>query len=402
MSPSKLAQASLLGARPLTGALLFGSLLGLSGACSEADSQPISSVNGGQGGSSGSGGSAGNSGAGGAAGFGGSAAAGGSLIIDSGPSDGLDPDAACGLVTERAQALPLALYLMVDKSNSMEGYKWGAVEAGITAFVQDSGSAGIQMGVSFYPLAGPASCDQTLYREPTVPFGALPGHASQIIAAVNAQDPDGFGTPTYPALGGAILKGIQNAQNDPLTTQAVLLITDGNPQWPIQPPPLCGGVNPDATESIAGLARAGYDFNPSVTTFVVGLEGVQTQFANAVAAAGGSGQAILISNTNAAQELTQALKKIRGQALPCEYTLPEDVAQGTIAYDRVNVLLTEGAGGPETLPQSDDCGDGGSWRYDDPSAPTQILLCPAACERVKESYEAQLDILLGCKTERVK
>ncbi|MCA9627678.1 MAG: VWA domain-containing protein [Myxococcales bacterium] len=372
---------------------------GLAAACSGADEAPNQGVSGGsggaQGGSSGSGANGASGGSGGSAGSGG--------FIDAGDGDALDPDAACGLVTERGQAFPLNLYIMLDKSNSMSGYKWDAIKDGITAFVNDADSAGLNVALNFFPRSGPASCDQNLFKEPSVAFGQLPGHAQSIIDAVNGEAPNGLGTTTYPALGGAILKGIENGQNDPTTKNAVLLVTDGNPQWPTQPPPTCGSSdNPESTQAIANLAAAGYGFTPSVATFVVGLDGVQTNFANAVASAGGSGKAILISSTNAAQEFKDALKKVRGQALPCEYTLPSDVEEGKIAYDQVNVIFTPGTGSQETLLQTEDCNSGGGWYYDDPSMPTQILLCPSACEQVKSDFDAGLDILLGCKTERVK
>ncbi len=369
----------------------------LGAACSGADESPGQSVNGGNGGAQG--GSAGSGANGGSVGTG---AGGSGGFIDAGGGDALDPDAACGLVTERAQAFPLNLYVMLDKSNSMAGYKWDAIKDGITAFVNDADSAGLNVALNFFPRSGPASCDQSLFKEPPVAFGQLPGHAQTLIDAVNGEAPNGLGTTTYPALGGAILKGIENGQNDSTTKNAVLLVTDGNPQWPTQPPPMCGSDNPESTQDIAGLAAAGYGFDPSVTTFVVGLDGVQTSFANAVASAGGSGQAILISSTNAAQEFKDALKKVRGQALPCEYTLPTDVEEGKISYDEVNVIFTPGGGSQQTLLQTDDCNSGGGWYYDDPSMPTQILLCPSACEQVKADFEAGLDILLGCKTERVK
>lgn len=373
--------------------------VGLAGACSGADEAPDTGVTGGNGGAQG--GSAGNS-SGANGGSAGSGAGGSGGFLDAGGSDALDPDAACGLVTERAQAFPLNLYVMLDKSNSMSGYKWDAVKDGITAFVNDADSAGLKVALNFFPRSGPASCDQALFKEPPVSFGELPGHAQTIIDAVNAEAPNGLGTTTYPALGGAILKGIENGQNDSTTKNAVLLVTDGNPQWPTQPPPACGSDNPESTTDIAKLAAAGYNFTPSVTTFVVGLDGVQTSFANAVAAAGGSGQAILISSTNAAQEFKDALKKVRGQALPCEYALPADVEDGKIAYDQVNVIFTPGSGSQQTFLQTDDCNAGGGWYYDDPNMPTQILLCPSACEQVKADFDAGLDILLGCKTERVK
>ena len=150
---------------------------GLAAACSGADEAPNQGVSGGsggaQGGSSGSGANGASGGSAGSAGSGG--------FIDAGDGDALDPDAACGLVTERAQAFPLNLYIMLDKSNSMSGYKWDAIKDGITAFVNDADSAGLNVALNFFPRSGPASCDQNLFKEPSVAFGQLPGHAQSII-----------------------------------------------------------------------------------------------------------------------------------------------------------------------------------------------------------------------------
>jgi hypothetical protein len=81
----------------------------------------------------------------------------------------VDPDAftACAADTQTATQLPLDLYLMIDTSGSMDelvtasSTKWSAVKAALTAFVQDPGSAGIGLGIQFFPLpkAGvPTSC----------------------------------------------------------------------------------------------------------------------------------------------------------------------------------------------------------------------------------------------------
>jgi len=316
-------------------------------------------------------------------------------LFDAGSGDALpDPDAACAAVTEEAISVPLNLYVMMDRSQSMTGNKWASAEAGLAAFVNDPKFSGARIALRFFPNEGPPECDQYAYMEPTVPYGPLPGNAGAIVQAIEAEDPNGTSTPIYAALGGALLKGIEVAQNNPGEASAVLLVTDGFPQGPQG---TCSGVDPNDAAAIAGLAAAGADFDPPVVTYVVGLPGVDQDFANQVAAAGGSGEAVLVSATNVAAEFQAALAKVTGEALPCEYEVPSQVEGGDVAITSVNVLLTVGGGEPALLPQDPAC-NGAGWRYDDPANPDTIVLCPGTCTSVREADAAKIQILLGCTT----
>ena len=84
-------------------------------------------------------------------------------------STGTVPDAlaACATDTQQAKQLPLDLYIMLDTSGSMADTvtgaqtKWDAVKDAMTSFVNDPSSAGIGVGVQYFPIAKagvPASC----------------------------------------------------------------------------------------------------------------------------------------------------------------------------------------------------------------------------------------------------
>jgi hypothetical protein len=323
---------------------------------------------------------------------------GGGLIVDGGGGAGgglPDPDAACGLITEQAKATPLNLYIAFDKSSSMVGEKWTSATAGLNAFVSDPASDGVTVALNFFPGSTP-TCDQTTYKSPAVAFGPLPQNAMAIATALAAMAPDGFQTPIYPALGGAILASKEQALNHPGQAASVLLVTDGDPQGPAS---MCGGVNPEDPQVIADLAKTGTGFG--VKTFVIGLEGVKQSTVNLIAKAGGTDAAILVGSVNVQAEFQEALAKVRGQALPCAYDVPEKVEGGEIDVGLVNILLTPGGGKPATLPQSPACsGDG--WKYDDPANPKHIVLCPSSCKALKLDFSAKVQILLGCKTEVAK
>ena len=93
-----------------------------------------------------------------------------------------------------------------------------------------------------------------------------------------------------------------------------------------------------------------------------------------------------------------ALAKVRGQALPCTYAIPSQVAGGQVDPGLVNVELTPAGGATSTLPQDQTCAKVG-WRYDNPTKPTQIDLCPQSCTALKALGSAKVQILLGCVTQ---
>ncbi len=319
------------------------------------------------------------------------------FAVDSG-SGGTEPDAACAFYSEQATGKPVNLYIMYDKSVSMAGSKWTSAQLGMSAFLNDEASEGLRVAIRFFPRDADTTpvCDQYAYKDPTVDFGELPGHASNIETAISSETPDGFNTPMYPALGGALLEGIEVAQDNPDEASAVLLVTDGQPQGPAA---LCGGVDPEDPAVIAGLAATGANYNPPVATFVVGLPGVDQSTANQIAQAGGTESAILVSANDVQEEFKQALLKVRGKAVPCEYALPQPVIDGEVGISLVNIELTTGEAGaePEMLPYNPSC-NGDGWSYDDPDAPTEIVLCPQTCTALKEDFGAAIKVVLGCNT----
>ncbi|MDI1450635.1 vWA domain-containing protein [Polyangium sp. 6x1] len=346
---------------------------------------------------SGNSGGAGAGGSGGAGGMGGGDIFVGSGAGSSSSSGVVDP--GCGLITEEGESVPLSLYITFDKSSSMVGTKWNSAEAGLAAFVNDPSAAGTSVALNFFPLPAESTCDQMLYKPPVVPFGELPANAEPIIQAIAAEDPNGFKTPIYPALGGAILACADALQQKPGTGCAVLLVTDGQPSGPA---PICSGVNPEDPQVIANLAATGLS-QFKVRTFVIGLQGVSQATANLIAAAGGTDSAILVGSVDVQDEFQNALAKARGKALPCDYEIPTKVSAGEVDPGFVNVLFTPSSGGePETILQDKNCANGLGWYYDNPVVPSKITFCPATCDAVRKDFGAKVQIALGCKTEVAK
>jgi hypothetical protein len=84
--------------------------------------------------------------------------------------------------------------------------------------------------------------------------------------------------------------------------------------------------------------------------------------------------------------------------IPCELPIPQPEDDRTVDPSRVNLVLISEAGNSEVVRQvqSDNCSSGG-WRYDDPDAPTRIVLCPSTCKEAAAA--AELEVAVGCETQ---
>ncbi len=91
--------------------------------------------------------------------------------------------------------------------------------------------------------------------------------------------------------------------------------------------------------------------------------------------------------------------RARGQAIACDFPLPESTSSGEhVDPQLVNVTYTAG-GGSETeftkVLAPADCETSSSWYYDNETAPSRIHLCPAACDLVRTDPDASFRILAG-------
>jgi hypothetical protein len=405
---------------------------GLGGACSAAGNNSSRFSGSGDSGSTESGNGGGNSGSGSANGgtsgvgnFVGSSA--------SGTGAGSGAGGSCAASPYQAMQLPLDMYIIQDQSGSMSdevsegGTKWQAVTTALNAFVAQPGVAGISVGIQYFgvPPSGSANCNCTTdsdctmpgdfcdvgicfecsldstdsctaadYAHPEVEIAPLPGVASAITASLAKHSPS-TGTPTGPALQGAVDHAKAWAMSHTGHVVIAVLATDGEPNE----------CSPDDQTGIAQIAATALAGTPSVKTFTIGTFAAGDMpsgpdLLNAIAAAGGTGTAFNIdTTTNVNQAFLAALNKIRGTALGCQYNIPVPTS-GTPDYNKVNVQYTPGTGAPETFPKVADkaaCPSlGNGWYYDNNSAPTQIELCNASCTTVSADSKGKIEILLGC------
>lgn len=93
------------------------------------------------------------------------------------------------------------------------------------------------------------------------------------------------------------------------------------------------------------------------------------------------------------------VRGIRSQAISCEFEIPT-VSGVTFDANRANVTYLSGPDA-RTLSYDAACGTEFSWRYDDPAAPTRMILCDQACGTVRADPHAALRVEFGCARREV-
>ena len=325
----------------------------------------------------------------------------GNCFTKCGDADCVHGACVCASVTQAAANSPLDMFIMMDQSSSMDEAtgsgvsKWDAISEALRAFVTDAGSAGIGVGIQYFPIITGSfiftseSCDVADYAQAETAIKVLPGNATAIINSMAAHGPNG-NTPTHPALQGAVNFARSHAMANPTHTVVVVLATDGEPTE----------CDPQDIPTIAGVASTAAGGTPAILTFVVGV-GSSLSSMDQIAFGGGTQKAFVVDQGgNVTQQFTAALQAIEGKALGCTYAIPAPNPVGqAINYEKVNVQVTLTGALPVQegyVASPADCGATGGWYYDAPAQPNKILLCPVTCTAVTGDAKAKVDILLGC------
>ncbi|MDB5218279.1 MAG: hypothetical protein JWO86_6206 [Myxococcaceae bacterium] len=328
-----------------------------------------------------------------------------SLIGSDGGLSLADVDAGvCLSDTLGAVPVALAMMLVMDRSGSMTeappNSKWDQARRAMIAFADTKGAAGAKLGLTVFPPdPGPGDqCAPSAFG-PIVPIALLPGNAPAIKAALTSREATG-GTPMGAALQGGVdsMKTFLSTHTD--EEGVIILVTDGDP---------AGCLNDDVAHvaSVAAVAASG---PPRIRTFVVGMQGATFASLDTIAQAGGGAPKAFnasggVSDAGATpqQQLLDALDAIRSGALGCTYVLPRpDPSKGVLDPASVAIDFTPGKNDPTNrfhlVDNEAACGaTTGGFYYDDPKAPTRIILCQASCEAVRNgTVDAKLDVVLGC------
>jgi hypothetical protein len=392
----------------------------------------------------------------------------GSPVFD---TDAGGQEESCAALSVTGETWPLDMYIMMDQSGSMAstfglGFKtkWMAVTQGLTAFFNSQpDSVDLGLGIQFFPqyaknwnafkacpknnecgsgetcvgvgsnyqfcmkncasaadcvdgdecieTSGPTICsndvcDPARYAQPEVDMGIFSGNKPLVLNAMKNHVPINS-TPTGPAMEGAIQYARIWAGEHPGRKTIVVLATDG------QPTECPGTGQPGAgIEKAKQLASEGASSSPPVMTFVIGtidpgdLQGLTA--CNEIAQAGGTGQALIMKqNQPLDQQFSDALAAIKGTAVGCEFKLP--TAQGTLDFNRVNVVFNLNGGPDTTIYHVEDASQcdatEGGWYYDvkpTEGTPSSIKVCSASCEKLQASgQQVNVNIQMGCKTQNM-
>jgi len=306
-------------------------------------------------------------------------------------------DAGCTTLKKKAEPVPINVVLGIDNSFSMDFLnKWTNLSAALDTFVTDPASSTLNLGIQFFPLR--ETCLVSAYEDLAVAVGPQPMAAPLIEAAIASRRMSG-GTPTVQLLQGLVANLTANAQAG--VKSVIVLATDGVPDATCLYAP--DGGTPNSLVNAEAIAMAAFQGTPSIPTFVIGV-GSELGPLDALASAGGTGTATLVDVAadagNAEQAFVDALNAIRTKTIPCDFVIP---AGTQVDPSQTNVTYTPGAPGsaPQTfvyVAVASACAmaptDG--WYFDDPTDPTEAILCPAACQVVTADPGAEVDVALGC------
>lgn len=321
-------------------------------------------------------------------------------------------DTDCVANVHQGEQVPLDLYIMFDQSASMicqtasGASRWDALKAALVSFVQDPGASGIGVGIQYFGLGSIpvlSSCTVSDYLAPDVEVAPLPQNAQPIVDSLNRHGP-ATTTSTAVALQGAVQHAQTWKSQNPGHTVVVILVTDGQPN-------ACGAVADVVNAAAAGSSSG-------IPTYVIGVVsggidcGLDPNPPNqpdldAVAAAGGTNQALIVDGSgNAEQQFVAKMNEIRGNAqVPCAFQIPPPPAGEQFDRNLVNVEFTDANGAPTivyAVPDANGCNPatGGGWYFDNPADPKTLLLCPSTCGTVTTTVGISVKVALGCQSIR--
>jgi len=317
---------------------------------------------------------------------------------------------------------PVYLQFIVDRSGSMSGRKWEALQGALKeVFLQvyNQVDATTGVGLELFPNSGLGNT----YPEPgkDVFIGFVDSAQLAKLNTRISEDVTGA-TPTYPAMEGGykVLRNLVPLPPLPDTGKKVAVVmTDGDPSDGRFVDSQSGSTPPSRHDH-ATMAKDQFD-NHAISTFVVGIgtgSEVNPRFLGPLAVAGGTADLstcnpletsdltkmchyqITPGSKTAAElkdEFIAAISRIRRQAAGCEYNLQQDLSADP---NRVNVTITvtDPRGNPTATEISKDAANG--WSFDDDVVPTKIYLHGEACETASKELNVKVEVLFGCRTKQ--
>jgi hypothetical protein len=237
--------------------------------------------------------------------------------------------------------------ILVDRSGSMGddpsgawshfSIRYGPLQAALLDFLQDPASASLMVSLEFFAAEGgmEEACSVAEYFPPNLAVPLTSLTSTTAFSTALEETVPGGGTPTWPAVRGALDYAEQIAAESGPTPTVVVLITDGEPGLmspPVDDPE--GDVTmketcyehgftpvPNTMPQVASIVQAAFEGSYAIRTYAIGVS-VVGGLANLdlVAAAGGTELATLVSDAD--PELTRelvadTLTSIRDALLDC-------------------------------------------------------------------------------------
>ncbi|WP_394834667.1 VWA domain-containing protein [Pendulispora rubella] len=328
-------------------------------------------------------------------------------------------DTSCATATGEAKREATYLEIVLDGSGSMgDDGKWKAAVAALDAiFDEYYANADPEVGVGLLIFSDAKDSTKGQGPYPTAadvePAFVDSAQHKALRARIDGTSYSA-GTPTYEALYGGYRMLKPFVPKPPLRAgghKVVVLVTDGVPRGLFSEQTKC---TDEATHQ-----RLASNAGGPIDTFSVGIGPFPTpdethvyapRFLSELAVAGGTRASVGCDpeTSDAAklchfqitpgggksvpqltQEFVAALKRIQ-ISLGCDYKLD---TSANMDPARVNVAWTDAAG--EHLIVQDAAN---GWTYDDAQNPTRVLLHGESCQAVSSAREANLRVILGCKT----
>jgi hypothetical protein len=340
---------------------------------------------------------------------------GGSEATSAGPNFGVSDEqtnevqVVCAAQSAASELRRVYLAFAFDVSGSMGNtrqtfdLKWQPVVEATKGFFAEPDSASISASLTFFP--GPnqgTRCTDAAYLVPDVPQTPLPSPAfAAAIDGLNltADAQWRTSTPTLAAFNGVAASLLSIGDTSPNATYAVVMVTDGVPQQ-------C--ANSNDIQLVADAVQSS-----GLRTFVVGVgnppgngngngdaAGDNLDNLDVIARAGGTESAFIIETGDPGRtqaDFKAVIDGIRGIALACSIEIPLPPSGAEFVPEKVNVTYGSAASGEVRLAYDETCQSESGWRYDDPLAPSTIVLCSDACSTVQGDASAKLAIEFGCE-----
>jgi hypothetical protein len=320
-----------------------------------------------------------------------------------GGSGGVTTDSACATTSVEAklERQPADIIFAVDNSGSMSA-EAGFVQTNINAFSTQIVASGVDAHVVLISLRGTPNNGQAICVDPPLGAGGCPTQDTKLPTFLHVDREVGSNDALQ------IIRDTYSQWSSVMRANAnkhVVVITDDNAR----------DIDANGFDTaFKGLStsHAAYKFHgifsfthPDVLTCLIG----GTDVCCGLSAAVGTVYRDLVQRTagvsgNLCQQNFRpvfdqlAASVVTGSRLSCEVPMPKTDA-GIVDPRNVSMEIITRPGSPPqrlgNVGSSTNCGNGG-WYFDQPSAPTKLILCPNTCQAAQSAANPRINVLIAC------